>query len=215
MKVIGVSGPIGAGKSRIVQALTEDRALARDLGGAILSIDADAVLREARRSSLGLQRAIATIAPEVQRDDGSLDSARLASAAFERPELLRALEALQWPLAREAISGARAAGEASGAALLLVEAIALLDSGLAESLDGVLLIDAPREIRQARLLERGVAAEDFTRREAIQSGLRTRLLAAGALPIGAGQSVAEGAAAAADALRLLCSTGERNPNPTD
>jgi dephospho-CoA kinase len=215
MKVIGVSGPIGAGKSRIVQALMEDRALARDLGGAILSIDADAVLREARRSSLGLQRAIATIAPEVQRDDGSLDSARLASAAFERPELLRALEALQWPLAREAISGARAAGEASGAALLLVEAIALLDSGLAESLDGVLLIDAPREIRQARLLERGVAAEDFTRREAVQSGLRTRLLAAGALPIDAGQSVAEGAAAAADALRLLCSTGERNPNPTD
>jgi dephospho-CoA kinase len=215
MKMIGVSGPIGAGKSRIVQALTEDRALARDLGGAILSIDADAVLREARRSSLGLQRAIATIAPEVQRDDGSLDSARLASAAFERPELLRALEALQWPLAREAISGARAAGEASGAALLLVEAIALLDSDLAESLDGVLLIDAPREIRQARLLERGVAAEDFTRREAVQSGLRTRLLAAGALPIDAGQSVAEGAAAAADALRLLCSTGERNPNPTD
>jgi dephospho-CoA kinase len=215
MKMIGVSGPIGAGKSRIVQALTEDRALARDLGGAILSIDADSVLREARRSSLGLQRAIATIAPDVQRDDGSLDSARLASAAFERPELLRALEALQWPLAREAISGARAAGEASGAALLLVEAIALLDSGLAESLDGVLLIDAPREIRQARLLERGVAAEDFTRREAVQSGLRTRLLAAGALPIDAGQSVAEGAAAAADALRLLCSTGERNPNPTD
>lgn len=215
MKVIGVAGPIGAGKSRIVQALTEDGALARDLGGAILSIDADAVLREARRSSLGLQRSIATLAPEAQRDDGSLDSARLASAAFERPELMRALESLQWPLAREAISNARAAGEASGAALLLVEAIALLDSGLAESLDGVLMIDAPREIRQARLLERGVTIDDFTRREAVQSGLRTRLLAAGALPIDAGLTVAEGAAAAADALRLLCSTGEANANPAD
>ncbi|MEY3655439.1 MAG: hypothetical protein RIS15_380, partial [Chloroflexota bacterium] len=42
MKVIGVAGPIGAGKSSIVHALKEDRALASNLGGAVLSIDADA-----------------------------------------------------------------------------------------------------------------------------------------------------------------------------
>ncbi len=215
MKVIGVSGPFGAGKSSIVKALTEDRALARDLGGFVLSIDADAVLREARRTSLPLQRAIGAIVPEAKREDGSLDSVRLSSAAFERPETLAALEQLQWPIAREAISAARAAGEAGRASLLLVEAIALLDSGLAETLDGLLLIDAPREIRQARLLERGVSAEDFARREGAQAGLSRRLRAAGALPIDAQHSVAEGAAAAADALRLLCSTGERNPNPTD
>ena len=215
MKVIGVSGPFGAGKSSIVKALTEDRALARDLGGFVLSIDADAVLREARRTSLPLQRAIGAIVPEAKREDGSLDSVRLSSAAFERPETLAALEQLQWPIAREAISAARAAGEAGRASLLLVEAIALLDSGLAETLDGLLLIDAPREIRQARLLERGVSAEDFARREGAQAGLGRRLRAAGALPIDAQHSVAEGAAAAADALRLLCSTGERNPNPTD
>lgn len=215
MKVIGVAGPIGAGKSSIVHALKEDRALASDLGGAVLSIDADAVLREARRSSLALQRAIAALAPEAQREDGSLDSAKLATAAFARPELLRALEALQWPIAREAIGEARAAADSSGAALLLVEAIALLASGLVESLDGVLLIDAPRDIRQARLLQRGMTAEDFAQREAVQAGLRTRLLAAGALPIDAGGSLAEGAAAAADAVRLLCSTGEANANPAD
>ena len=119
MKVIGVSGPIGAGKSSVVKALTEDRALARNLGGSVHSIDADAVLREARRTSLPLQRAICAIVPEAQREDGSLDSVRLSSAAFERPETLTALEQLQWPIAREAISAARAAGEASGAALLL------------------------------------------------------------------------------------------------
>lgn len=215
MKVIGVAGPIGAGKSRIVQALTNDRALAKDLGGEVRSIDADAVLREARQHSHELQRAIAAIAPEVQRDDGSIDGPRLASAAFEHPELLRALEVLQWPIARDAIGRARAAGESDGAALLLVEAIALLDSGLGDSLDGILLIDAPREIRQKRLLERGVSADDFIRREAVQSGLRMRLLAAGARPIDARGSVAEGAAAAADALRLLCSTGEANTNPAD
>jgi dephospho-CoA kinase len=213
MKVIGISGPIGAGKSSVVKALTEDPALARDLGGSVHSVDADAVLREARRTSLTLQRAIGAIVPEAQREDGSLDSVRLSSAAFERPEALAALEQLQWPIAREAISAARAAGEASGAAL--VEAIALLDSGLAEALDGLLLIDAPREIRQARLLERGVSAEDFARREGAQAGLSRRLRAAGALPIDARHSVGEGAAAAADALRLLCSTGERDPNPTD
>jgi dephospho-CoA kinase len=213
MRAIGVAGPIGAGKSRIVKALTEDRALARDLGGEILAIDADAVLREARQSSPSLQREIAALVPEARREDGSLDSTRLASAAFERPDLLRALEALQWPVAREAINLARHAGEASGAALLLVEAIALIDSGLAETLDGVLLVDAPREIRASRLLDRGLTAEEIGRREAAQSGLRTRLLAAGAIPIDAGRTADEAAAAAADALRLLCSTGEGNSNP--
>lgn len=215
MKVIGVCGPIGAGKSSIVKALTEDRALARDLGGSVHSIDADAVLREARRSSLPLQRAIGAIVPEAQREDGSLDSARLSSAAFERPEALAALEQLQWPIAQKAISEARAVGEASGAALLLVEAIALLDSGLAQTMDGLLLIGAPRDIRQSRLVERGLSAEEFARREGAQSGLSTRLREAGALPIDAQHGVAEGAAAAADALRLLCSTRERKPNPTD
>lgn len=208
MKVIGVSGPIGAGKSQIVQALVRDQLLARDLGGKVIAVDADAVLREARSNSADLQRAISAVVPGVLRSDGSVDSAVLSSIAFEQPDLLRRLETLQWPIVRTAIQEARLAGERSGAALLLVEAIALLDAGLLDLMDGLLLIDAPREIRQARLIKRGVGAQDFERREEAQRNLSARLLAAGARPIDSRGSVEEGAVAAANALRLLCSVGE-------
>lgn len=208
MKVIGVSGPIGAGKSQIVQALVRDQLLARDLGGKVIAVDADAVLREARSNSADLQRAIDAVVPGVLRSDGSVDSAALSSIAFEQPDLLRKLETLQWPIVRTTIQEARLEGERSGAALLLVEAIALLDAGLLDLMDGLLLIDAPREIRQARLIKRGVGAQDFERREEAQRDLRARLLAAGAWPIDARGSVEEGVVAAANALRLLCSIGE-------
>lgn len=214
MKSIGVTGPIGAGKSTIVAALTKDPALAQDLGGAVLSIDADAVLRDARRSSPALQRAIGALVPEAQRSDGSIDTVRLASVAFDRPEVLAALERLQWPIARESIRAAREKGEASGAALLLVEAISLIDSGLAETLDGILLVDAPRPIREARLAARGMSVADFERRERIQAGLSERVRAAGARKVDAQGTIGEAAGAAANALRLLCSQGEADTDPS-
>lgn len=215
MKVIGVSGPIGAGKSSIVRELTRDQRLAQDLGGRVLSIDADEVLRDVRRTSHPLQRAIGALVPEAQHEDGSLDPVRLAAAAFTQPATLAALEQLQWPIVREAIREVRSAGEGSGAAVLLVEAIALVESGLAETLDGILLIDAPRDIRRARLLGRGMSAEDFARREGTQAGLSERLRTAGAIHVDAQGTVAEGVAAAADALRLLCSRGEAGAHSTD
>jgi len=39
MKVIGVSGPIGAGKSGVIAAICSDARLAHDLGGAVLAVD--------------------------------------------------------------------------------------------------------------------------------------------------------------------------------
>ncbi len=215
MKVIGVSGPIGTGKSSVIAAICSDARLAHDLGGAVLAVDADATLRAARNESPALRDAIFALVPAAQRADGSLDAERLAELAFADRELLTRLEALQWPIARAAIRSARAQGEASGAALLLVEAIALVASGLVDELDGILLLDAPRELRQARAFERGMRAEHFAQREAAQSGLSDRLLAAGAHPIDARGTVAEVATAAGEALRLLCSTGEAHADPTD
>ena len=213
MKTIGIAGAIGAGKSSVARALVADAALARDLGGALHYFNADEALREARNQAGPLRDSIAKLIPAAQSPDGSLDQAALASAAFNDPALLKQLELLQWPVARAAMHVAREQAVASGASLLIVEAIALLSSGLVEELDGYLVLTLPTAERRERAIGRGMSGAAFEQRDAAQSGLTEALLAAGGVEVNAGGSVQEVAAAAGQALRLLCSTDEPHPDP--
>ncbi|RLT56154.1 MAG: dephospho-CoA kinase [Chloroflexi bacterium] len=213
MKTIGIAGAIGAGKSSVARALVADAALARDVGGALHYFNADEALREARNQAGPLRDSIAKLIPAAQSPDGSLDQAALASAAFNDPALLKQLELLQWPVARAAMHVAREEAVASGASLLLVEAIALLSSGLTEELDGYLVLSLPTAERRERAIGRGMSGAAFEERDAAQHGLTEALLAAGGVEVSARGSVQEVAAAAGRALRLLCSTDEPHPDP--
>ena len=213
MKVIGIAGAIGVGKSSVARALVSDAGLGRDFGGAVHYFNADDALRSARNQAGPLQDAILKLLPAAEGPDGSLDQVALASAAFSDPALLKQLERLQWPVARAAMHVAREQAVASGASLLLVEAIALLNSGLAEELDGYLVLTLPTSERRERAVGRGMSGAAFEERDAAQHGLTEALLAAGGVEVSARGSVQEVAAAAGRALRLLCSTDEPYPDP--
>ena len=212
MKVIGITGAIGAGKSSVARALVADAALARDLGGAVHFFNADDALRSARNQAGPLRDAIVKLLPAAQGPDGGLDQGALASAAFSDPALLKQLELLQWPVARAAAHAARDQAVAGGASLLIIEAIALLSSGLAEELDGYLVLTLPTSERRERAVGRGMSGAAFEERDAAQHGLTEALLAAGGVEVSARGSVQEVAAAAGRALRLLCSTDEPHPD---
>ena len=213
MKMIGMTGAIGAGKSSVARALVADAALARDLGGTVHFFNADDALREARNQAGPLRDAIVKLLPAAQGPDGSLDQVALASAAFSDPALLKQLELLQWPVARAAAHTARDQAVAGGASLLIIEAIALLSSGLVEELDGYLILTLPTAERRERAVGRGMSGAAFDLRDAAQHGLTEALLAAGGVEVSARGSVQEVAAAAGRALRLLCSTDESQPDP--
>ena len=213
MKMIGITGAIGAGKSSVARALVADAALARDLGGAVQFFNADDALREARNQAGPLRDAIVKLLPAAQGPDGSLDQVALASAAFSDPALLKQLELLQWPVARAAMHTARDQAVAGGASLLIIEAIALLSSGLGEELDGYLVLTLPTAERRERAVGRGMSEAAFDLRDAAQHGLTEALLAAGGVEVSGRGSVQEVAAAAGRALRLLCSTDEPRPDP--
>ena len=213
MKVIGITGAIGAGKSSVARALVADAALARDLGGAVHFFNADDALREARNQAGPLRDAIVKLLPAAQGSNGSLDQVALASAAFSDPALLKQLELLQWPVARAAAHAARDQAVAGGASLLIIEAIALLSSGLVEELDGYLVLTLPTSERRERAVGRGMSGAAFEERDAAQHGLTEALLAAGGVEVSARGSVQEVAAAAGQALRLLYSTDETHPDP--
>ena len=212
MKVIGIAGAIGVGKSSVARALVSDAGLGRDFGGAVHYFNADDALRSARNQAGPLQDAILKLLPAAEGPDGSLDQVALASAAFSDPALLKQLELLQWPVARAAMHVAREEAVAGDASLLLVEAIALLSSGLAEELDGYLVLTLPTSERRERAVGRGMSGAAFEERDAAQHGLTEALLAAGGVEVSARGSVQEVAAAAGRALHLLCSTDEPHPD---
>lgn len=168
---IGLTGPIGCGKSTIASWLAER-------GGAV--IDADVVARRASapgEPTLPLIRA--RFGDAVFCPDGSLDRAALGRIVFSDPEALRDLESILHPAVRTRVLAELGAAEAAGAPFVALEAIKLVEGGLATICDEVWLVTCGPEVQRARLAARGVAAADAARRLAAQGpDLAERLRAA-------------------------------------
>jgi dephospho-CoA kinase len=163
---IGLTGPIGCGKSTIARWLA-------DAGGT--AIDADAVSREVTAPG---QPALAAIAarfgPGVLAAGGSLDRAALAVIVFADPAALRDLEAIVHPAVRLRILDAFAAAERHGAPFVVVEAIKLVEGGLAAACDEVWLVTCASAAQRARLVGRGLDPAEIDRRIAAQAGIGER-----------------------------------------
>jgi dephospho-CoA kinase len=182
--------------------------LQESIVGAVEHLDVDALLRAARSSDASLRDAILTAVPDARRADGGLDGALLAARAFADPAVMHRLEELQWPVVRAVLSETSRAAEARGVRLLLVEAIALGRSGLAEVLDGVLYLQVDEEVRRQRFVTRGGGADDFELRNAAQAAIPTEMARIEAVPIDGSGSLPETVHAASLALRRLCLPGE-------
>jgi dephospho-CoA kinase len=164
---IGLTGPIGCGKSTIARWLA-----AR--GAAV--VDADAVAREVTADGEPSVAAIfERFGPEVRRRDGSLDRGRLAEIVFADPAALGDLEAIVHPAVRPRINAAITAAEARGAPAVVVEAIRLVEGGLAELCDEVWLVACDPAEQRRRLAGRGMDAADAARRIGAQAGMVERL----------------------------------------
>ena len=104
-----------------------------------------------------------------------LDRAALARIVFADPVALRDLEAIVHPRVRELVEASLDDATESGAPFAVVEAIKLVEGGLADRCDEVWLIECPEPVQRERLLSRGMSADDIDQRIATQSDLRDRL----------------------------------------
>jgi dephospho-CoA kinase len=164
---IGLTGPIGCGKSTVAAWLAA-------AGAAV--VDADAVAREVTEPGQPTLAAILdAFGPTVRRPDGSLDRAALAAIVFGDAGALRRLEAIVHPAVRPRLLARVEAAEAAGAGAVAIEAIRLVEGGLAELCDEVWLLTCGPADQRARLAGRGEDPADAERRMAAQSGLAERL----------------------------------------
>lgn len=163
---IGITGPIGCGKSTVAGWLAER--------GAVV-IDADAVAREVSAPGAPAHDAILVVFGDAVRTEGTLDRAALARIVFRDPDGLRRLEAIVHPLVRTRILAEMAAAEAALAPAVVIEAIKLVEGGLAEICDEVWLVTCEPPIQRERVIDRGTSPEDADRRIAAQAGLVERV----------------------------------------
>jgi dephospho-CoA kinase len=134
-----------------------------ELGGSV--IDADDLARRATRSGAPALAPIrARFGAEVFDAQGDLDRAALAGVVFEDEAALRDLEAIVHPEVRTLVNLELERAAAADAPFTVVEAIKLVEGGLAERCDQVWIIDCGPATQRVRLAERGADATDIERR---------------------------------------------------
>ena len=165
---IGLTGPIGCGKSTVARWLGERQG--------VIAVDADRIAQEVLRPGTAEVEAVyRRFGPALRRADGTLDRAELGRLVFADPVALRELEAIVHPAVRPRILAAIAEADRAGARAVVVEAIKLVEGGLAESCDEVWLVTCDEEVQLERLIGRGMEPTDAAARLAAQRGLATRL----------------------------------------
>jgi dephospho-CoA kinase len=158
--IIGLTGPIGCGKSTVGAWLGE-------LGGAV--IDADAFAREVTAPGQPALNAIRQrFGPGVFETSGALDRAALGEVVFSDPVALRDLEAIVHPGVRTLVEERLERAAREGDPFVVVEAIKLVEGGLADRCDEVWLIECAPAVQRERLHGRGLDAADVERRLATQ-----------------------------------------------
>ena len=189
---IGITGPIGCGKSTILGLLATDGALV---------IDADQVAREVTSPGSPVVAAIvAAFGTRVAGSDGGLDRAALAAIVFRDSAQLRRLEAITHPVVREQILAAIHDAEAAAVPIIAVEAIRLVEAGYPALLDETWLVTCDTQVQRERLVSRGLAAADAAARIAAQSSLAERARTVASRIIDTSGSMAETEAAVQAAL---------------
>jgi dephospho-CoA kinase len=168
--LIGLTGPIGCGKSTVAGMLGE-------LGGTV--IDADVLARRATDPGRGtLAQIRGRFGDNVFGPNDEMDRAAVAAIVFDDPQALADLERIIHPEVRKMVDELLEKSATDDAPFVVIEAIKLVEGGLAARCDEVWLIECEPETQRARLAARGVPAADAERRLSAQgSGLTDRLSA--------------------------------------
>lgn len=155
--IVGLTGPIGAGKTTVAGLL-------RERGVPI--IDADALGRELLESSSRFKGELAAaFGPSILTADGAVDRRALARAAFASKETAARLNALIHPLLWDRIKSEIATQR--GADIIVIDAALIVEWGQALPVDVVVVVDAPEDVRKARS-RRKYEENDFDARQARQ-----------------------------------------------
>ena len=164
MKVIALTGGIGAGKSTVAQFFSE-------LGANV--VDADHLARIAiERGSEGFDEVVARFGQSIL-SNGDINRKALAEIVFSDPDSKRDLEDIIHPRVQKLFAQAVIDNEPAGN--LIYEIPLLVETDAANKFDFVVTVEADEELRIERLLARGMFISDIKARLANQAPSKARI----------------------------------------
>jgi len=163
--VIGLTGPIASGKSTVAELL-------RQRGAEI--IDTDRVYRSLLQPGSELWRQVVEqFGAAIVGSDGEIDRAALGRVVFADPAALADLDRITHPAV---VAEVRTRMARSNVPFIVLEAVKLVQSGLASDVDALWFVSADPETRLRRLMSRSGMDE---------ASARARIAAApDAVPVG-------------------------------
>ena len=152
MHVIGITGPTGCGKTTLLRVIEVH-------GG--FTVDCDALYYEMLRENAPMRAALTEAFGDIFLPDGSLDRPKLGNRVFSDPDALARLNAIVYRhmnrRMRELLAG-------QNRPWFAIDAINLVESGLAGLCDTTVAVLAPKALRLARIMARDGIPEDYARR---------------------------------------------------
>lgn len=144
MKIIGLTGSIGMGKSTTA-------AMFREAG--IPVYDADAEVHRAYDVGGAAVGPVGEAFPGVVKD-GRVDREELRKRVLGNPEALKVLNGIVHPIVGQARARVFAEAEAAGADMIIMDVPLIFETGGEKAMHKVIVVSAPAEMQLARVLAR-------------------------------------------------------------
>lgn len=145
MKVIGITGGVGAGKTAVLSYIRDNYNCRVIL--------ADEVAHQVKEpGQVCYERLVKLLSADVLNEDGTINKQRMAEKIFTSDSLLQEVNDIIHPAVKEMIVAAIAEEKAAGQLdFLFVEAALLIEAGYLEIVDEMWYIYAREEVRRKRL----------------------------------------------------------------
>lgn len=144
MKIIGLTGSIGMGKSTTA-------AMFREAG--IPVYDADAEVHKAYDVGGAAVEPVGAAFPGVVKD-GRVDREELRKRVLGNPEALKVLNGIVHPIVGRARAEVFEAAQASGADMVILDVPLIYETGGEKNMHKVIVVSAPAETQRQRVLAR-------------------------------------------------------------
>ena len=146
MRVFGLTGGIGSGKSTVARLFREEK---------IPVVDADGISREVTLPGKPAHAAIVrNFGTGILLPDGRIDRKKLGAVVFADPGKRAELEAITHPRIMEGIREEVSALAAAGHAIAIVEAALIHEKGRQGLFEAVIGVGCDREMQVERLMRR-------------------------------------------------------------
>lgn len=155
IKIIGITGPTGAGKTTALDALVE-------LGGHV--VDCDRVYHDLLINSETMKNELRDrYGGSIFSDDGALDRKALGAIVFEDSNALADLNRITHKYVGAEVDRIIDRARRTGASAVAVDAIALIESGISGRCHCTVAVTAPDQVRIRRIMAREGITEEYAR----------------------------------------------------